>query len=337
MYTEVETHMTSVERIAEFGQLEKEPQLERGTIEPEDSWPSRGEIVFENVSLSYRNSGKTHQDEGEEEDTPVLRNLSFTVRGGEKVGIVGRTGAGKSSLISALYRLAPLTTGRVLVDGVDTAAVSLRHLRGRALSIIPQEPVLFSGSLRRNLDPFGEHSDAQLWTILETIQLRGKVNGGIESLEANPLLEGEFSVGQKQLLCLGRALLRRNRILVLDEATSSCDPRTDALIQAAIRAMDSVACDSGGDSGDSSKNHSTATTLLTIAHRINTIIDYDRVMVLDQGRLVQFDTPHALIQAGEGVFYELFSSLSADARAELAKQAERVHQQKMMKSQLKND
>ena len=337
MYTEVETHMTSVERIAEFGQLEKEPQLERGTIEPEDSWPSRGEIVFENVSLSYRNSGKTHQDEGEEEDTPVLRNLSFTVRGGEKVGIVGRTGAGKSSLISALYRLAPLTTGRVLVDGVDTAAVSLRHLRGRALSIIPQEPVLFSGSLRRNLDPFGEYSDAQLWTILETIQLRGKVNGGIESLEANPLLEGEFSVGQKQLLCLGRALLRRNRILVLDEATSSCDPRTDALIQAAIRAMDSVACDSGGDSGDSSKNHSTATTLLTIAHRINTIIDYDRVMVLDQGRLVQFDTPHALIQAGEGVFYELFSSLSADARAELAKQAERVHQQKMMKSQLKND
>lgn len=343
MYTEVETYMTSIERIAEFGQLEREQQLEVGSTEPDTSWPDKGEIVFENVSLSYSSKNSSNKKENEEEPevekeeeeedtTSVLKNLTFTINGGEKVGIIGRTGAGKSSLINVLFRLSPLKSGRIFLDGVDTAQVSLRRLRRESLSIIPQEPVLFSGSLRRNLDPFNERTDSELWEALEKVTLKGKVKDTAALDSEATLVEGEFSVGQKQLLCLARALLRSNRVLVLDEVTANVDPRTDVLIQTTIRSeMEAPQVDSQKGLDSQANGSGTQMTVLTIAHRLHTIIDYDRVLVLDHGRLVQFDTPHSLIQSKEGVFYELYSSLNADARIDLAKQAEKTYKNNQRK------
>ena len=228
----------------------------------------------------------------------MLKDLSFRIRGGEKIGIVGRTGAGKSSLITTIFRLTQ-PTGSIIIDGIDTGSISLSQLR-RCLSIIPQEPILFSGNIRRNLDPCNEKSDKELWDAIEKVQLKSKIQSLPAKLDS-PVSEcgTDFSVGQKQLVCLARAILRKNRILILDEATANVDPRTDQLIQQTIR-TEFAHC-----------------TVLTIAHRLNTIIDYDKVMVLDAGTLAQFDTPYNLIKCEEGIFYELFDNLNQDVKNEL--------------------
>ncbi|KAF4519663.1 hypothetical protein B566_EDAN005000 [Ephemera danica] len=271
---EVENNMTSVERVMEFCDLESEPPLE---MESEknlpQNWPANGEIVFEAVSLSYPPI-----------DELVLKEVSFVIRPREKIGIVGRTGAGKSSLMTALFRLVQYQNGRVLIDNVDTSTIGLHKLRAN-ISIIPQEPVLFSGTFRKNLDPFDEYTDAVLWKALEEVELKDVVTELPQGLESR-MSEGggNLSVGQRQLVCLARAVLRNNRILVLDEATANVDLKTDGLIQNTIRSK-FAHC-----------------TVLTIAHRLNTIMDSNRVLLMDAGKVLEFDSPIKLLRNPNSLF-----------------------------------
>ncbi|XP_029941779.1 ATP-binding cassette sub-family C member 4 [Salarias fasciatus] len=271
---EVENMMTSVERVVEYTQLESEAPWETDK-RPPPGWPGRGLVTMDQVSFSYS-----------PDTPPVLHSVSASFSSQEKVGIVGRTGAGKSSLVSALFRLAE-PQGKIRIDGVVTSEIGLHDLRQK-MSIIPQDPVLFTGSMRKNLDPFNQHSDQELWTALEEVQLKSVVEelpGKLETVLAES--GSNFSVGQRQLVCLARAILRKNRILVIDEATANVDPRTDELIQRTIR--------------EKFKD----CTVLTIAHRLNTIIDSDRILVLDAGRIHAYDEPHVLLQNQEGIFYKM--------------------------------
>ncbi|XP_054158174.1 ATP-binding cassette subfamily C member 4-like [Oppia nitens] len=290
---EMENQMTSVERIVEYSKLESEGQIE-SEIPPPDEWPENGSIELRHVYLSYDNSPK-----------PTLHDLNCVINGAEKVGIVGRTGAGKSSILSALFRMQEIE-GNIIIDGIDHKTIGLHDLR-RHMSIIPQDPIAFIGSLRKNLDPFDEHSEDRLWEVLEEVQLKEAVMEMSGQLEYQ-LSEGggNLSVGQRQLICLARAILRRNRILVLDEATANVDHKTDALIQRTIR-----------------ENFADC-TVLTIAHRLNTIIDSDRVLVLDSGRIMEFGVPYELLQNNSGILYKLVKQTGvqmADQLIRLAKES----------------
>ncbi|KAL8468613.1 hypothetical protein ACS0TY_031708 [Phlomoides rotata] len=274
-----ENSLNSVERVGTYVDLPSEaPDVVEGN-RPPPGWPDAGSVKFEDVYLRYRPGLP-----------PVLRGLSFTIHPYRKVGIVGRTGAGKSSMINALFRIVELERGRISIDGYDVAKFGLTDLR-KVLSIIPQSPVLFSGTVRFNLDPFGEHNDVDLWEALERAHLKDVIRRSSLGLEAEVLEGGEnFSVGQRQLLSLARALLRRSKILVLDEATAAVDVRTDALIQKTIR-EEFKSC-----------------TMLTIAHRLNTIIDSDQILVLDSGQVVEYDTPEKLLANEAGVFSKMVQS-----------------------------
>ena len=209
-----------------------------------------------------------------------------------QIGIVGRTGAGKSSLTLSLFRLIEPASGKIVIDSLDVTQIGLHELRSK-LTIIPQDPVLFSGTLRSNLDPFGQYTDDQLWMAIEHSHLKDFVKSQENQLEHKVSEGGEnLSVGQRQLICLARALLRKTKILVLDEATAAVDVETDSLIQSTIR-----------------KEFSDC-TIITIAHRLNTIIDSNRVLVLDQGSIAEFDTPDNLLANCESLFY----SLAKDAK-----------------------
>ncbi|XP_011701007.1 PREDICTED: multidrug resistance-associated protein 4-like isoform X2 [Wasmannia auropunctata] len=259
MSIEAMAQMTSVERILQYTNLPKEPISSSDS--PPSTWPHQGQLILKNVNMKYYRN-----------DSPVLKNLNISVEPGWKVGVVGRTGAGKSSLISALFRLFNEgLEGVIMLDGRDTSTVSLSELRSK-ISIIPQEPVLFSGTLRYNLDPFNQYDDMKLWEVLRQVELNDV------DLDHNILYGGHnFSVGQKQLVCLARAILRNNRLLVLDEATANIDSHTDALIQDTIR-----------------KNFKEC-TVITVAHRLNTIIDSDRIIVLENGSIVEFGCPYELL------------------------------------------
>ncbi|KAG9508804.1 Multidrug resistance-associated protein 4, partial [Fragariocoptes setiger] len=279
--TELESQMTSVARIKEYSELPEEPTTDENdeNQRPPPGWPNKGKIEFERVSLRYF-----------ENEEPVLKNLTFTIEAGEKIGIVGRTGAGKSSIIAVLFRLTE-PEGNVRIDGIDTQTLGLKDVR-KNISIIPQSPELFSGPVRRNLDPFNDcSSDKELWDALQQVQLKSvimELPGGLDS----ELNEGgsNFSVGQRQLICLARAILRRNKILILDEATANVDPETDKYIQKTIR----------------TSFHDN--TVLTIAHRLNTIMDSDRVLVLDAGEVKEFDEPHILANIKGGWFASMIDS-----------------------------
>ncbi|XP_072539979.1 ATP-binding cassette sub-family C member 4 isoform X2 [Salminus brasiliensis] len=290
---EVENMMTSVERVVEYTELENEAPWET-QIRPPPEWPSQGLITFDCVNFAYSSDGPV-----------VLQNMTTMFRPKEKVGIVGRTGAGKSSLISALFRLAE-PEGKIYVDGLLTSEIGLHDLRQK-MSIIPQDPVLFTGTMRKNLDPFNQHSDETLWNALEEVQLKSVVEELPSKLETVLAESGSnFSVGQRQLVCLARAILRKNRILIIDEATANVDPRTDELIQKTIREKFQEC------------------TVLTIAHRLNTIIDSDRILVLDAGRIHEYDEPHVLLQNQDGVFYKMVQQTGkaeAASLKQLAKQA----------------
>lgn len=277
-----ENSFNAVERIGTYIELPSEgPSVIEGN-RPPPGWPSAGSIRFEDVVLRYR-----------PELPPVLHGISFTISPSDKVGIVGRTGAGKSSMLNALFRLVELEKGRILIDDCDVSKFGLMDLR-KVLGIIPQSPVLFSGTVRFNLDPFNEHNDADLWESLERAHLKDVIRRNPLGLDAEVSEAGEnFSVGQRQLLSLSRALLRRSKILVLDEATAAVDVRTDALIQKTIR------------------EEFRSCTMLIIAHRLNTIIDCDRVLLLDAGKVVEFDTPDTLLQREDSAFSKMVQSTGA--------------------------
>ena len=282
--TEVEVMMNAVERIKDYIEnIPREESLDfpKGAVDGR-KWPERGEIVFEGYSAGYR-------------DGPdVLKELTFQIHDTEKIGIVGRTGSGKSTMILSLLRVINARQGRVVIDGVDIATLSLGVLR-KAMGLIPQDPVCFIGTIRYNLDPFGEYPEEQLWTALEKVQLYDFVQSLPGKLEYMVQEGGEnISVGQRQLLSIGRALLRDTRVLMLDEATANVDKDTDELLQATIR------------------ENFADRTVLTIAHRIETILDSTRVLVLDKGRLAEFDSPENLLKIPNGLFSGLVQASKRD-------------------------
>ncbi|CAM8928970.1 unnamed protein product [Rhodiola kirilowii] len=267
-----ENSLNAVERVGTYIDLPSEAPSIVECNRPPLGWPFLGSIEFEDVVLRYRPGLPS-----------VLHGLSFKVSPNEKIGIVGRTGAGKSSMLNALFRLVELEKGRILIDGCDVAKgpkYGLADLR-QFLSIIPQSPILFSGTIRFNLDPLGTHSDTDLWDALERAHVKNSIRETSHGLDAEVLEGGEnFSVGQRQLISLARALLRRSKIIVVDEATASVDLRTDALIQKTIRA------------------EFKSSTMLIIAHRLNTVIDCDRILVLNAGHVVEYDSPENLLTEG---------------------------------------
>ncbi|KAL3808375.1 hypothetical protein ACHAXA_005346 [Cyclostephanos tholiformis] len=274
MIAQVEAEMNSVERVMFYtDNVESEAATETEFDPKSSEWPSRGEIRIQHASLRYR-------------DGPlVLKNISVSIKAGEKIGVVGRTGSGKSSLMSALFRVTEIEPdgGKIFIDGLDVSTIGLKSLR-LSLSIIPQDPVMFSNTVRYNLDPFEEKSEYELWDVLKKVQLAETIAVMPGGLDEQVLEGGEnFSQGQRQLLCIARSLLRKPKILVMDEATASIDNTTDAAIQQMIR-----------------ENFASA-TVLTIAHRLHTIMDSDRVLVLDDGNVAEFDSPSALISRG-GIF-----------------------------------
>ncbi|XP_076312445.1 ATP-binding cassette sub-family C member 4-like isoform X2 [Tachypleus tridentatus] len=336
---EVESQMTAVERVMEYSNLpfEAPPEVPAEQQPPPD-WPQEGMIRFENVSLKYS-----------PEDLPVLKNLSCLIKPREKrghnhvgfltidtggfgiiikdtsctcwlneIGIVGRTGAGKSSIIAGLFRMTE-PQGLIEIDGIDTKNVGLHDLRGK-ISIIPQDPVLFTGPMRRNIDPFNEIDNHKLLQVLEEVQLKEVVEKLPRGLDTE-LAEGgsNFSVGQRQLICLARALLEKNRILVLDEATSNVDPKTDALIQKTIREK---------------LKHC---TVLTIAHRLHTVMDSDRVVVLEAGRIEEFDEPFILMKNESGWFSQMVNHTGYSMAAQLHSIAYKAHLARVVSHKLETD
>lgn len=288
--TQVENEMNSVERICHyaFGLPEEAPYLITENSPP-PSWPERGQITFSHASMAYRPGLPL-----------VLKDLNLNIKPMEKIGVCGRTGAGKSSIMMALYRLVELSSGSVVIDGTDISTLGLNSLRSR-LSIIPQDPILFSGTIRTNLDPFDEYTDTELW---DALRRAGLIDGSkIDSIQSEDpksedlnkfhlfkqvLEDGtNFSLGERQLIAFARALVKRTRVLILDEATSSVDYETDNKIQKTILR----------EFGNC--------TILCIAHRLKTIVNYDRILVLDKGEVKEFDTPWNLFNTKDSIFEQM--------------------------------
>ena len=291
MGSDMEAHMVSVERIKQYCKIESEAPRSLPVDETLPNWPSNGEIVFSSAKLRYRPNLPL-----------VLKGLDIRIPAMSKVGVVGRTGAGKSTLMVSLLRLVELSSGSIEIDGVDIRTIGLKLLRSR-LAVIPQDPVLFSGTVRTNLDPFNEFKDDRLNEVLQRVGLmtleRVSSNHSLNSLSGygqskaikslnDKVFEGgsNFSVGQRQLLVIARSLLRGAKIVIMDEATASVDADTDARIQRVIR------------------TEFKQSTCITVAHRINTILDSDYILVMDDGRAEEFDTPDNLLRQG-GLFKDL--------------------------------
>jgi len=274
-FAESESQFNSVERL-HFYAIGLPMELRKGVHPSSSSWPESGKIEFANVEMKYQHH------------LPLaLKGITFTIHAGEKIGVCGQTGCGKSSLMISLFRMVELSSGIITIDGQDISKLDLLDLRSR-MSIIPQDPILFSGTIRSNLDPFGEYTDEALWSSLEKSGLHDvvkKLKGGLDSpVEKNG---NNFSVGQRQLLCLSRAILKQTKILVLDECTANVDVETDAFIQKSLR--------------ENFKD----TTVLSIAHRLHTIMDYDRIMILEQGQVVELDHPRVLVEKQDSLFNRL--------------------------------
>lgn len=311
LYANVEMAMNSVERLKEYTDVDEEPAEEVPENEPPESWPEHGALEVCDLSLRYAPHLPL-----------VIKNVSFNVEPSNKIGIVGRTGAGKSTIITALFRFLDPETGYIKIDGVDITSIGLKRLR-QSITIIPQDPTLFTGTIRSNLDPFGNYSDAFIFEALKRVNLitedelanqGGSSSGSSSSDEnANKFLNlnsdvseggGNLSQGQRQLMCLARSLLRDPKIMLLDEATASIDYDSDAKIQQTIR------------------QEFSNSTILTIAHRLRSIIDYDKILVMDAGEVVEFDHPYKLISDKSTTFYSMcVDSGELDVLTQIAKEA----------------
>jgi ATP-binding cassette subfamily C (CFTR/MRP) protein 4 len=265
---ETENFMTSAERIDEYSHIPSEPDFYTGKLEPPVNWPVEGRIEFETYTLRYR-----------PELEPVLKDINLKIIPQHKIGIIGRTGAGKSSIFQALFRFTDQSTtdGKIFIDGIDISTISLNALRS-ILNIIPQSPVLFSNTLRYNLDPFEHYTDEQLWDALEAVQLKTKIQKLKDKLNIQIAEYGSnFSVGECQLICVARAILKPSRILLVDEATAHVDTKTDEIIQQIVH--------------EKFKNQ----TILTIAHRLNTVMNSDKIIVMNDGFIAEYRTPEELL------------------------------------------
>ena len=265
MCSNVENLMTSVERVITYTKLDSESGYKLKRLPPEH-WPSEGRIAFQDVSLTYYTGGPQ-----------VLKNINLEIKGGEKIGVAGRTGAGKSSFVAALLRM-PDAVGDVIIDDVRIKEINLQEAR-RCVSVLGQSPVLFSGSLRRNLDLMEQFQDVDLWRVLDEVRLKQMVKNLEGQLDYELLERGaNVSVGERQLICLARVLLQQNKIIILDEPTAHVDPDTEQTIWNTVR--------------EKLKN----STVITIAHRLNTIRDCDKILVFREGRVVEVGTFDVLLK-----------------------------------------
>jgi ABC-type multidrug transport system fused ATPase/permease subunit len=268
-------------RILEFADLEPERNLDNiedpaEAVEVSEVWPQEGGMTFLNVKAKYRASLEY-----------ALKGISFEIKGGEKVGVVGRTGSGKSTLLQVIMRLLDVVEGTMTVDGVDTSKVPLRAFR-KKFAVIPQTPTLFNVSLKENLDPFGEYEDSAIWDALDIVQMKGVIKGLGEGLDYMCSSGGgNFSVGQRQLLCLSRAILTKCKILIMDESAANVDPLTDVKLQEAVKK-----CFAGS-------------TVLSIAHRLESVMEYDKVLVLGAGEILEYGAPSELLKDKHGSFYAM--------------------------------
>ncbi|XP_010544544.1 PREDICTED: putative ABC transporter C family member 15 [Tarenaya hassleriana] len=281
-----ENKMISVERIIQYSKIASEAPLVIEDCRPPDNWPDAGTISFRDLQVRYA-----------EHFPAVLRNITCVFPGGKKIGVVGRTGSGKSTLIQAIFRIVEPSQGSIIIDDVDISKIGLHDLRSR-LSIIPQDPALFDGSVRGNLDPLSQYTDGEIWEALEKCQLGEVLRTKEEKLDAPVVENGEnWSVGQRQLFCLGRVLLKKSNILVLDEATASVDSATDGVIQKIIN------------------QEFKERTVVTIAHRIHTVIESDLVLVLTDGRIEEFDSPAKLLEREDSSFSKLIKEYSVRSQS----------------------
>ncbi|KAH9667473.1 multidrug resistance-associated protein 11 [Citrus sinensis] len=268
-FTETEKEMVSLERVLEYMDVPQEELCGYQSLSPD--WPFQGLIEFQNVTMRYKPSLPA-----------ALHDINFTIEGGTQVGIVGRTGAGKSSILNALFRLTPICGGQILVDGLNIINTPVRDLRGR-FAVVPQSPFLFEGSLRDNLDPFHMNDDLKIWSVLEKCHVKEEVEAvGLETFVKESGIS--FSVGQRQLICLARALLKSSKVLCLDECTANVDAQTASILQNAI------------------SSECKGMTVITIAHRISTVLNMDEILILDHGHLVEQGNPQTLLQDECSVF-----------------------------------
>ena len=282
----VEASFNAVERLDHY--IWNLPLEKQDGVQVSQEWPLKGQISLKDVCLAYP-SDPNHQ---------ILKTVSLDIQGGEKIGIVGRTGSGKSTLMTALLRLVEIESGSIEIDGVDISKIPLQTLRER-IEVVQQEPVLFSGTIRENLDHKSEYSDDQIWNILEMIGMKQYVSGLPDRLSHIISSEGKnLSMGQRQLVCLGRAILAKKRILIMDEATASVDTESDQLIQQSI------------------KDNFSETTILSIAHRLNTIKDFDKVLVLQDGMKMEYDTIPNLYEMN-GLYAQLSDATGKENSAHL--------------------
>ncbi|KAJ3207917.1 Multidrug resistance-associated protein 1 [Entophlyctis luteolus] len=304
LYANFEASMIAVERLNHY--VHKLPQ-EAPRILPGDAmlgkWPSAGEVQIDNLFLAYAASP----------DRMVINGIFVHIRGGEKIGVVGRTGSGKSTLMDSFFRLIEPIGGSIVIDGQDISQVGLKKLR-TSIQMIPQNPILFDGNIRSNIDTLSKYSDEDLWFALDSVGMKDYVSSLSEKLES-PVTEGgvNLSAGQRQLLCLAKVILEKSKILIMDEATSSVDAESDKRIQEAIT------------------THFRTATVISVAHRLNTIAAFDKVLVLDNGSVKEFDAPYVLLQDATSVFTELVNATGAANAAAIAAVAEEHYNQKPTK------